>query len=327
CAGLLVLRRAPAFVGLAILALLATADLWGVGRRYVSDESPALQRRRDVADVLRAQQTEADRFLAERAREAGPGTFRVLPQNPKSTAGPSAYAESVGGYNGVRLANAEAYLDETLPDAETGYNLGALRLMAVRYVVAQGAIPGLRPVFQDPQTGLVVSEDSAAAPRAYLVDRAEVVPDAAAVRERVRSPQTDLTRTAFIAAEVPGVSAAALSGAPADSGRASVRLDRFSPDEIVWRVRTDRPRLFVASEVYYPAGWTATVGDDQAPIVEVNGLVRGVPVPAGDHIVTMRFRPEVHRDSVLVSWAAFFIAYGGALALASLLWLRRGTPA
>ncbi|HEX9951070.1 MAG TPA: hypothetical protein VGB53_04825 [Rubricoccaceae bacterium] len=326
CVSLLALRRAPAFVGLAVLALLATADLWGVGRRYVSDESPALQRRRDVADVLRAQQTDADRFLAERARAAGSGAFRVLPQNPLSTAGPSYYAESVGGYNGVRLANVESYLTETLPDPETGFNRNALRLLAVRYVVAQGAIPGLVPVFQDPASGQVVSEDSAAAPRAYLVDRVEVVPDAAAVRARVRDPQTDLTRTAFVA-DIPGASAAALSGAPPDSGRAGVRLDRFSPDEIVWRVRTDRPRLFVASEVYYPAGWTATVGEADAPIVEVDGLIRGVPVPAGDHLVTMRFRPAAHRDSLIVSWVAFFIAYGGAVALASLLWLRRGARA
>ena len=327
CVALLALRRAPAFVALGALALLATVDLWGVGRRYVSDDSPALQRRRDIADVVRAQQTDADRFLAERARAAGPGTFRVLPQNPLSTAGPSYYAESVGGYNGVRLANAEAYLTETLPDPETGFNRNALRLLAVRYVVAQGAVPGLRPVFQDPTSGQVVSEDSAAAPRAYLVDRVEVVPDAAAVRARVRSPQTDLTKTAFVAADVPGVSAAALSGAPPDSGRAGVRLDRFSPDEIVWRVRTDRPRLFVASEVYYPAGWTATVGEADAPIVEVDGLIRGVPVPAGEHLVTMRFRPAAHRDSLIVSWVAFFIAYGGAVALASLLWLRRGARA
>lgn len=321
CVALLVTRRAPAFVALGALALLATADLWGVGRRFVSDDSPSLVRRRAATA---APLSGADTFLAERARAAGPGTFRVLPQNPLSTAGPSAYAESVGGYNGVRLAAFEDYLTETLPDSATGYNRNALRLLAVRYVVAQGVVPGLAPVYQDPQTGQVVSEDASAAPRAYLVDRVEVVPDAAAMRARVRSLQTDLERVAFVSAEVPGVSAAALSGAAPDSAGTSVELDRYRPDEIVWRVRSDRPRLFVASEVYYPAGWTARVGEADAPIVAVDGLVRGVPVPRGESLVTMTFRPETHRTSVIVSWIAFVLAYGGALGLGGLLWLRRG---
>ena len=323
CVALLVTRRAPAFVALAALALLATVDLWGVGRRYVSDASPALVRRASTAAPAPPRSTAHD-FLAERAREAGPGAFRVLPQNPLSTAGPSAYAESVGGYNGVRLALFEDYLTETLPDSATGYNRGALRLLAVRYVVAQGGVPGLVPVFQDPATGQVVSEDSSAAPRAYLVDRVEVLPDAERIRARVRNPQTDLARVAFVEADLPGTSAASLSGAPSDSAGTAVALTRFNPDEIVWQVRTDRPRLFVASEIYYPAGWTATVGSAAAPIVRVNGLVRGVAVPAGEHLVTMRFRPESHRTSLVVSWVAFALAYGGAVALGGLLWLRRG---
>ena len=327
--GLLVTRRVPAFVALAGLALLATGDLWGVGRRFVSNEAPSIQRATRVEPV-ESQQTEADRFLAARAAEAGPGAFRVLPQNPLSTGGPSYYAESVGGYNGVRLAIFEDYLSETLPDSLTYFNRNALRLMGVRYVVAQGAVPGLRPVFQDPASGQVVSEDTTAAPRAFLVDRVEVVAGAAETRARVRNLATDLQRVALIPAEVPGVSASALSGAPTappdSTGRRAtgVVLERFRPDEIVWRVRSDRPRLLVASEVYYPAGWTASVGETAVPIVQVDGLVRGIPVPAGEHVVAMRFRPAAHRTGLIVSWIAFIGTYGGLLALGGLLWLRRG---
>lgn len=324
---LLVARRAPAYVALGGLALLATADLWGVGRRYVSEESPSLQRRRDVVDVLRAQQSAADAFLAERVAAAGPGRFRVLPQNPLQAGGPSYYAESVGGYNGVRLAVFEDYLTTLLPDSATGYNRNALRLLGVRYVVAQGAVPGLTPVFQDPQTGQVVLEDPSPAPRAYFVDSVAVIADPTLLRALLRSPRTDLARVALLSSEAPGVSAAALTGPRPDSAGTAVYLDRFTPDEIVWRVRTDRPRLFVASEVYYPAGWTARVDEADAPIVQTDALLRGVPVPAGEHLLTMRFQPAAHRTSLIVSWAAFALAYGGALALGGLLWYRRGHPA
>ena len=72
-------------------------------------------------------ETEADRFVRARVEEAGPGRVRVLPQNPLSTSGPSAYAESVGGYNGVRLEIFEDYLTETLPDDETAEASAASR--------------------------------------------------------------------------------------------------------------------------------------------------------------------------------------------------------
>ena len=82
----------------------------------------------------------------------------------------------------------------------------------------------------------------------------------------------------------------------------------------------------MVSENYFP-GWTAKVGEADVPIVQTDALLRGVPVPAGEHLVTMRFRPETHRASLTVSWVAFLIAYGGVLALGGLLWYRRGHPA
>jgi len=118
---------------------------------------------------------------------------------------------------------------------------------------------------------------------------------------------------------------ASLNGAPADSGRASVELERFEPDEIVYRVQTDRPRLLVASEVYYPAGWTATINVEPSPIVRTDFLLRGVPMPAGEHIVTLRYRPATKALGARISWVAALLVYLGAIALAGLLWYRRGT--
>ena len=76
----------------------------------------------------------------------------------------------------------------------------------------------------------------------------------------------------------------------------------YTPREIVWEVETDRARLLVASEVYYPAGWTALVGVDEAPILRTDFLLRGVPVPAGEHIVTMRFEPESREPALSVAF-------------------------
>ena len=320
-------EKIPGWVVAAALGFLVTADLWIVDLRYFNDDIDALRRSSRIESQIRP--SDADRFVMERVAEAGgPGQFRVLPANWSQNAVPSYFYESVGGYHGAKLALIQDYFDRLLPDDETGLNRNALRLMSTRYLVLPGTVPGTTPIYQDEATGQVVSVDSTALPRAFLVDAVEVVGDDQAV-ERIRDDATDLGSVAFVAqesvADAPGFDAVALSGAPADSGRASVTMERFEPDEVVYRVTTDRPRLLVASEVYYPAGWTATVGVEPVPIVRTNYLLRGVVVPAGDDlIVTMRYRPETRSQGVLISWLAALLAYGGAIGLGGLLWYRRG---
>ena len=315
-------EKVPGWAVAAGLALLVTVDLWGVDRRYFNDDTDALQRSSRVESQIRP--TDADRFVMERVEEAGgPGRFRVLPANWSQNAIPSYFYESVGGYHGAKLALIQDYFDRILPDDQTGLNAGALRLLSTRYLVLPGTVPGTTPVFQDPATGLVVSVDSSALPRAFLVDSVAVAASQDAVIDAIRDPATDLRRVALVA-DAQGLDVGALSGAPADSGAAAVTLERFSPDEVVYQVQTDRPRLLVASEIYYPAGWTATVGVDPAPIVRTDYLLRGVPVPAGEHIVTLRYRPQARQTGVLVSSVASLLTYLGAIALGGLLWYRRG---
>ena len=46
------------------------------------------------------------------------------------------------------------------------------------------------------------------------------------------------------------------------------------------------------SQTYYP-GWNAYVDGDQVELYEVNGLIQGIFVPAGAHMVEFRFQPTV----------------------------------
>ena len=319
-------KKVPGWVALAGLALLVTVDLWGVDRRYLHEDAPSLQRTSRIEAQI--QPTQADQYLAERVQEAGgPGHFRVLPENWSQNAVPSYFYESIGGYHGAKLALIQEYFDRLLPDDSTGLNRNALSLLSARYTVLRGVVPGYEPLFQDEGTGLVVAIDSSTLPRAFLVDSVAVVADDDALVERIRDSSTDLTRVAFVSEPLTGeFTTDDLTGASPDSAGAAVRLERFEPDEVVYRVRTDRPRLLVASEVYYPAGWTARINETAAPIVRTDFLLRGVPVPAGEHIVTLRYRPETRQRGLVLSWVATLLAYLGAIALGGLLWYRRGHP-
>ncbi|MEM1054546.1 MAG: hypothetical protein AAGI52_03390 [Bacteroidota bacterium] len=332
--------KTRSWVALAGLAVLITVDLWGIGRRYFNEDSDTL-RRTSLAQAI--PKTDADRFIEERELEAGgTGTFRVLPMDPRQNAFSTAHYESVGGYHGAKLALVEDYLDRILPDDSTVFNEQAVDLLSARYTILPGVLEGTTPLFQDPQSGMIVAENPDALPRAFLVRDAEVVDDETAIG-RIRSGETDLRQTALLAEalpdgfELPGTpmpiadTTAALVDSlaiPADSvGREiapGVSLIRHSPEEIVWAVEADTPSLLVAGEIYYPAGWTATLDSRPVPILRTNYLLRGVPVPEGRHIVTMEFAPEAHRQGLTIAWVATLLVYFGVVALGGLLWYRRG---
>jgi uncharacterized membrane protein YfhO len=63
-----------------------------------------------------------------------------------------------------------------------------------------------------------------------------------------------------------------------------------------------------------PKGWTATVNGLQTPIVNVNYVLRGLQVPAGNSTVEFRFEPEVIAQGTAIRWGSlilFVLLLGG----------------
>ncbi len=312
-------QRLPGWGLLVGLALLVTIDLWGVGRRHLNAE--AMVEAQEITDLIPAYSF--DRFLLEQQQKAGGlGHFRVLSMergSPMTNARPSYYHESIGGYHGAKLRLFQDYIDHIFVDPATGLpRKRALDLLSTRYVVvpAGAALPGMHVVYEDNQWRVLENPD--ALPRAFLVGRYEVVPQLEAHRQRLLDPTLNLRETVLLR-EDPG-----LAEAPIDSAStARVRLERFGPRMIVWQVETDAPRLLVVDELYYPAGWQATVDGQPVPILQANYLLRAVPVPAGQHTVVMKFEPQSHRWGLRIAAITTVLVYGGVLLLLGLAWHRR----
>lgn len=308
----------PAWALQTALALLVLIDLWGVGRRYLNEEAlvPAGQ----IEDQI--QTYDFDRYLIEQGGDER-GRFRVLSLegNPQTSARPSHYFESLGGYHGAKLRVYQDFLDHLLFDPATGMpSEQVLDLMNTRYVVSPGPIPGMEQVFQS-ETGLVVLENPDVLPRAFFTSEVETVETPEALLARMQDPGFDARQTGLL---LDGVE---MPPAPVDSGTvAEAELVSYTPHEIVWNVRSDAQRLLVVSEIYYPAGWKAEIDGEETPILRTDYLLRGVVVPEGEHTVTMSFEPRGHRLGVLISGLATAVVYGGTLLVLGLAFYQKRKP-
>lgn len=318
--GLYYTNRIPMALAGLLMALLVTIDLADVGRRYFNED--VLIDAKTVDDAV--PEYAFDGFLVQKKEEAGGnGHFRVLSLaegHPSQVARPAYFYETLGGYHGAKLRVYQDYLENILFDPARGGlpNENALDLLNTRYIVAGGQWPGAVSVFQDDQTGLVVSDRANALPRAYFVGEVEVVESPERIWEQLRSDTFDLSAKAILE-EAPDFQLT-----PIDStSTTDVTLKTHTPHEIKWQVQTDAPRLLVVSEVYYPAGWKAFVDEEEAPIYKTNYLLRGVPVPAGEHEITMRFEPASYRIGFWFSAGSTLLVYAGIVVLLGLGYLQR----
>ena len=316
---LLVNRRLPYWVvGFVVVGVLVV-DLTGVARRHINTDrlSPV----EDASASVR--QFGFDMFLVDqRVQEGGEGAFRVLSlefgQHPISNARPSFFHESLGGYSGAKLRLFQDFLDHLLFAGPAGVNTSALDMMDVGYLIASGPLPGFTPVFQDEETGQGVFRNDERPGRAWLVDSVAIHPGYESVWASINSPSFDPATVALITADAD-LNAETLTGSAGDS---QVSVTQYSAEDMTFAVRSSRDRLLVVSEVFYPPGWTATIDGEETDIHQVNHLLRGIVVPAGDHEIRLAFRPASYRNSTLITSTGTGITYG-LLLVYGLLALRR----
>lgn len=311
-------ERIPFWTAALGVVVIAAVDLWGVDRRYLGPDQ--FQEGSDLEQQIPTYSW--DRFIEKQVEQAGgPGHFRTLPLalNPMTYAPASYHYESTGGYHGAKLQIYQDYVDHILfAQGRNQPNENALDLMSTRYVVARQQLPGTEVAYRDDQQGILVLENEDYLPRAFFVGETEVISSPQETWDRIRSPEFDPRSTAILSEEID------FETTPIDStSDVDVELESFSPREIAWNVETDAPRLMVASEVYYPAGWHAYVDGEEVPIHRADYLLRAVPVPEGEHTVRMRFEPASYVWGVRIAGASTVLVYGGILALLGLRVYRR----
>ncbi|MCS6802265.1 MAG: YfhO family protein [Chloroflexota bacterium] len=189
-------------------------------------------------------------------------------------------------YDPLRLASTERAL------AAAGDDPRALARLGVAEVAGGGVLTGTRPLVSWAARAVVVTEEAAALRR--LTDPA-LDDDTVILIGRPPIPPPEGPPTAERAVRV-------VERAPG-----WYRIETASPE----------PGFLRILESAYP-GWTAQVDGRPAPLITVDGVLVGVPLSAGQHVVELAYRPASFAVGAALSAAAWLVV---ALTL-----LRRRSP-
>jgi hypothetical protein len=136
----------------------------------------------------------------------------------------------------------------------------------------------------------VVYENTNALPRTFRVGRVEPTGSADAAFTRL-GDGFDFRNAALVDKAEVAATTAALGARvePArDGGVATISGE--TPNTVTIATDGSTGALLVLADLAYP-GWRVAIDDQEARVLTVDGVLRGVVVPAGSHVVTFRYRP------------------------------------
>jgi hypothetical protein len=191
--------------------------------------------------------------------------------------------------------------------------LNVMSLLGARFLVADPAEPrlavrGVKTIYAGDDA--VVYENSRAAPAAFLPARIVGVAGEPAMLEKLASGDYEPAREAFVEDAHVGLTTA--------RGEVLIRRDKYA--SVAMTARLSRGGLVVLNDAWAP-GWSVRIDGRPASVLRVNGVMRAIDVPAGEHAITWHYTVPGLREGVVLSVVALL-----SLALIS-LWptLRRSS--
>jgi hypothetical protein len=162
-----------------------------------------------------------------------------------------------------------------------------------------------------PAGGLVRYEYQPKLPEAFLVGATQKMNLSSAIRDIHGASPFDPASVALLDRPC----AACPTGAPGAAGTAGGVA--WGLNRVGVTVDATRPAMLVLSQAWSP-GWEARIDGQVVPVVRADGLVQGVPVPAGSHRVELAYRAPGLRTGFLIAvgtLGAILLMGVGSLAL------------
>ncbi|HTI10924.1 MAG TPA: YfhO family protein [Puia sp.] len=289
--GLYLKKKLNQTVLFAGLIVLSGYDLLSVGTRYLTEEIYA-----DPADI---EANLAPSAADQRIQSDADKNFRVFNEtsSPFNDGRTSYHHNSVGGYSPAKLGLYQDLIDSQLLKG----NMQVYNMLNTRYFIQADPTNG------QPQARL----NPGAYGPCWLVKAIHYVKDG---KEEMKALDSiNVKDTVIIQQQFE----AEIKAAPVPDSTASIKLAENLNDQLTYKYSAKSNQFAVFSEVYYARGWNAFIDGNKAPYYRVDYLLRGMPLPAGEHTVEFRFEPHTYMvGNSLTLWTSLLMYLGLIAAVA-----------
>ena len=295
------LKKLRADYMIAALLVLCLVDMWQVDKRYLNDEMFVPKSERDMPQQPTATDIEInkDKSLDYRVLNFASNTF-----NENET---SYFHKSIGGYHPAKLRRYQEIIDAYIvPEMQKAMQAIAAKGGNMQQVDGVKLFPVLNMLntkyFIFPLQGgaTIPLKNIYAQGNGWFVDKIDYVADANA--EYAEVGKIDVRHEAVADKQFEAV----LGQAKANDSTATVKLDKYEPNNLQYTVNSKNGGIVVFSEIYYP-GWKATVDGQSVELGRVNYILRAVNVKPGKHIVVLDFHPTSISTTETIAYIAIVI--------------------
>ncbi len=267
-------------IGFAVLILF---DLVGVNKRYVNEDD-------FVSSITMNKPFSANEIDTQILKDTT--HFRVfdLVSGPSK---PSYFHNSLNGYNAAELKRYREVFDWYI----SRNNFNVLNMLNTKYIIAQDEEGNIFPYLNDEANG-----------NAWFVNSLERVLSA---NDEIKLLDSLNNKKKAIYTFSPPSNSFIFKRQPEeykktfklDSTR-SISVKEYKPNYIKYKTRNKNDGFAVFSEIYYPHGWRTYIDGNEVSFRRVNYILRGMQVPAGEHVIEFRFEPEVVKTGSTISLAS-----------------------
>jgi hypothetical protein len=267
---LLIKRTIKPVIAFGAFAILGLIDLMPIASKYLNAEN--YQEPIENEGVF--QLTQADQAIL-----ADKSYYRVfnVAGNAFAEAVTSYHYNSIGGYHAVKLRIYQDLIENQLSKQQL--NLPVLNMLNTKYLLQKDA-NGLTQNYQ---------RNDSALGAAWFVKAIRYVPSP--MEEMKALDNFNPKDTAVIQEAYRNrVGATAQNFA----GDGTIQLVKNDNDVITYKSSSNSNGFGVFSEIFYDAGWKAYIDGKETPIAKVNYVLRGLPIPAGNHEIRFSFEPPAY---------------------------------
>ncbi|MFN0050308.1 MAG: YfhO family protein [Cytophagales bacterium] len=283
------------------IGLLTLIDLWSVDKRYLNEGVFG----KKVMETFYAP-NEADQYIMEDKDL----NYRVLNlDNPFNESRTSYFHKSVGGYSPAKLRRYQDLVERVI-SVEMEKMIEKLKKQENAFAET--------PVINMLNTRYIIAGEDARAviPNDNALGNAWFVPFIYSVNspdEEIKALETfNSANTAVIDISKFKTSADKYN---VDT-TATITLTAYKPYDLTYKSKNSQNGFAVFSEIYYPKGWSATIDGKEAAIKQVNYVLRGLEIPAGEHIVQFTMVNEKYVLGNTIGIIASVLLIAGVLAVA-----------